>query len=916
MKKTFYILALAAITLSCAKEMETSNPTVSGEKVTVKVALAEDDATKVSLTEATDKKSMSLAWQDTDAISINGETFSIKAGFTAHEAEFEGNAPATSPYTIIYPGGKYAGIDAFNARSYASQTQDGNSSTAHLEYNAALEGVSEYLEPKFDPAWATDKGGTLKQNGVVQLRLQLPSTVTSVTSVILKASSNIFPTTNEGSTKTDRMTLALTGVTLPSNHILEAYMMFSAAGVTIADGEQLTVAVETPDKAYVRTVTLSAQNWTGGSQYTIQLKVNTENVFHIASASDLVTFQEGVNSGDFIWQKATVILDNDIDCSGISSWTPIGNGTFTPVESGTVSATWEGPAFQGVFDGQGYAILNLNMTGSPATYKPFGLFGILYKAMVKNLTLGAASGDTGALTATPQERMDAGAVAGVAYGATVQNVTNYFPMTIPTNSSPNRVAMAMVGYVYGDDASGPSVLSGLNNYGKVTAQSPSNTGNDAKSIQVAGIAGFGNSGGASVTNSISSSTNYADIEANCGRSAGILASANARTAINGCVNNGKVTNTFTNSRVGGITVILGSSSTLTDCTNNAAIEATKSGSNVGGLVCLVNHTDSFVSNSSNTGPINGTNYVGGISSRIYSGTITLCVNTGAISGSQYIGGIVGGMGNNNGWPYVNKCRSNATITATSNAASCAGGIVGQMLGGVLNTCFAKGTVVAAGYDVGGAIGQMYCSNASGATTYGRQYVYDCMAAVDVSTTRSSGSANVGGFVGRMTRNASTTDQYMALDNCIGLNNIISGSLQYAGSFAGQITAGSATHYNYVRVRNCISLVDDSHFQATATSNRGGFTGALPYGLMYYNYYVVSDNNQNIAATNTDVSNLTKSSATNLTSAAFCEEHSARATGYFLNVNSVQYKSSGWVIPAGCTYPVPKTLADLGSDYYE
>ena len=119
MKKTFYILALAAIALSCAKEMETSNPAVSGEKVTVKVALAEDDATKVAFTEAADKKSMSLAWQDTDAISINGENFTIKAGFSAHEAEFEGNAPSGSSYTIIYPG-KYADMAAFNARSYAS----------------------------------------------------------------------------------------------------------------------------------------------------------------------------------------------------------------------------------------------------------------------------------------------------------------------------------------------------------------------------------------------------------------------------------------------------------------------------------------------------------------------------------------------------------------------------------------------------------------------------------------------------------------------------------------------------------------------------------------------------------------------------------------------------------------------------
>ncbi len=918
MKKTFYILALAAIALSCAKEMETSNPAVSGEKVTVKVALAEDDATKVSFSEAADKKSMSLAWQDSDAISINGENFTIKAGFSAHEAEFEGNAPSGSSYTIIYPG-KYADMAAFNARSYASQTQTENSSTAHLEYNAALEGVSEYLEPKFDPAWAADKGGTLKQNGVVQLRLQLPDGAANPTSVSLIASRDIFPTTNEGTTLTKEMTLSLKNVTLPANRILEAYMMFSAAGVTIADGDQFTVAVVTPAATYVRDLTLSHQTWAGGGQYTLQLKNFNVHNFDINNVADLEMFRDGVNSGDILWQTVHANLTTDIDCSSITSWTPIGNGTFTPVESGTVSATWEGPAFQGVFDGQGHAIKNLNMTGSPDTYKPFGLFGILYKATVKNLTLGASSGDIGALTATPQGRMDAGAVAGVAYGATVQSVTNYFPMTIPTNSSPNRVAMAMVGYVYGDAASGPSVLSGLKNYGKVTAtQSSANTGNGMTAVQVAGIAGFGNTGDSSVINEIVSCTNYAAIDANTGRSAGVLAAANTRTNINGCVNEGNVTNTSSgNARVGGISVILGGGSTMADCENKAAIQATVSGSNVGGLVCLVNQDNCSITNSTNTGAVSGTNYVAGIAARIYGGTITMCVNTGAISGSQYVGGIVGGMGNNNGWPYVNKCRSNATITAAYSGASCAGGIVGQMLGGVLNTCFAKGSVTAAGYDVGGAIGQMYCSNASGATTYGRQYVYDCMAAVDVSTTRLSGSANVGGFVGRMTRNASTTGQYMALDNCIGLNNTVSaGSLPYVGAFAGQITAGKNTNYSYVRVRNCISLVEDSNLISTATANLGGFVGAMPYGLMAYDYYLVSDNTQTIASTNTSVSNLIKSDAATLTSAAFCSDHSARSGNYSLSVNSISYKSSGWEIPAGCTYPVPKTLAALGEDYYK
>lgn len=911
MKTRFFLLAAAAIfAFSCTEELEPASRPQTGEQVTIRVSTADGMDGKVSMTEAGDKSAMLLAWEEGDNLSINGNVFEVSNILSAHEAEFTGTAPESSPYTIIYPG-KYADATAFNARSYASQAQDGNASTADLEYNAMLSGVSDYLEPKFDPAWAEDKEGTLIQNGVIQLRLQLPAGVTTATSVTLYASRSVFPTTNAGTEKVSEQTLSLSNVSL-SNRVLEAYMMFSAAGVYFLDDDELTIAVNTPEGMFVRTLTMTAQTWTGGGQYTIQCKVSDDS-FEINDADDLQDFRDGVNSGSLLWQTRHVSLGSDIDCSSIDSWTPIGNGTFTPTEDGSVSAEWEGPAFKGIFDGRNHAIKNLVMTASPDTYVPYGLFGILYGAEVKNLTLGAESGDTGALTVTPQGRMDAGAVAGVSFGATIRNVTNYYPMTIPDNSSPNRVSLGMVGYLYGDADSGPSTLSGLKNYGKVTAtQSSANTGNGGTSVQVAGIAGFGNTGAVSVINQISGSTNYAEIDANTGRCAGVLGAANTRTAISECNNRGYVHNSFSNSRVGGLCVILGGNSSIADSHNYGNVHVSGGSGNVGGIVCLVNAATAGISGSSNEGVITGAAYTGGIAANLAAGTITQCVNLGNVTGTQYVGGIVGRQGNNTGWPYLNQCRSNATITATSSAASLAGGIAGQMLGGVLNTCFAKGAVVASGYDVGGIVGQMYCNDSS----YGRQYVYDCLAAINVSSSRASGSANLGGVVGRIVRNASHTGQYMALDNCIGLNQSITSNLQYTGAFVGQVTAGSATNYKYVRVRNNISLVEDANYSATAASNRGGFVGALPYGSMYYCYYVVATNSQNIDASYGDVSNLTQSNAATLTSAAFCTDHSTRATGYGLTVNGVTYKSTGWIIPEGCTYPVPKTLADLGEDYYK
>lgn len=924
MKLKYIILAAAAITaLSCVKEKTDNTNPQAGERVTIKVSTSEEMAGKVSLTEASDKKAMNLAWENTDKLSINGEEFSVTNIISAHEAEFEGGDPGNGPYTIIYPG-EYANAAAFNARSYASQAQSGNSSTDHLEYNAMLSGVTAYQEPKFDAAWATANGGTLVQNGVIQLRLQLPASVTAVNSITLSASAAVFPTTNAGSEKVKEQTLALNSCAPNEKHIVEAYMMFSAAGVSFTAGDKLTVAVETPTAVYFRTLPdMTAQTWNGGGQYTIQCKVQDENVFEIEDAADLEEFRNGVNSGSILWAFANVSLKNDIDCSGISSWTPIGNGTFTPTESGTVSATWTEPAFKGVFDGKNHAIKNLNMTGSPATYTPYGLFGILYKATVKDLTLGAASGDTGKLEATPAGRMDAGTVAGVAYGSTIQSVTNYYPMDIPGNSSPDRVAMGMAGYVYGDADSGPSTLVGLVNYGEVTAtQSSANATGGALSVQVAGIAGIANTGASSVKNSISSCTNNAEINANSARCAGIIAAINTRTQVSGCINNGKIHNTYSGaSRVGGITVIAGGGGSVSDCVNNAKVDASSSTANIGGIICLINGSGALTENCTNNGAVEGVcPYVGGIASRMYNGTITGCANTGDVTGTQYVGGIIGCLGNNSAWCYLKQCRSNATITATSNAASCAGGIAGQILGGVVNTCFAKGSVTAAGYDVGGIVGQMYCNQTDGNTTYGRQYVYDCLAAVDVSTTRTTGSANLGGVAGRIIRKNDqyNTGQYMAVDNCIGLNQTLSaGARNYVGAFVGQVTASVATNYTYVRVRNNISLVENAKLVCTATSYKGGFVGGMPFGTMADDYYLVDNNSQTFGGSeNTTTTNVTKSDLTTLTGDSFVAEHSARAASYQLNVGGTTYKSSGWEIPAGVSYPVPSSLVTLGEAYYK
>lgn len=596
MKLKYIILATAAITaLSCVKEKTDNTNPQAGERVTIKVSTSDEMAGKVSLTEASDKKAMNLAWENTDKLSINGKEFSVTRIISAHEAEFSGDNPGDGPYTIIYPG-NLTSADAFNARSYTEQTQSGNSSTTHLAYNAMLSGVSEYQEPKFDAAWAAAKGGSLVQNGAIQLRLQLPNNVTVANSVMLVASRAVFPTTNAGGTLAKTQKLTLNSVALPSNRILEAYMMFSAAGVVWQDDDKLTVVVETPDAVYYRVLPdMTAQTWAGGGQYTIQCKVNTENSFVINDADDLEEFRDGVNSGDFLWQTCHVSLGADIDCSGIASWTPIGNGTFN-----TTDYSVTGNSFRGTFDGGNYALLDLQINGTPAASAPYGFFGILEGATVKNLSFGAASADTGFFKVTPSGVMAAGILAGVSISSTIENITNYSPMSILENTSSDAAYFGMVGYLLGKPE-GRTHLDNVDNYGEINAHTGANTTNGGAGFQVGGVAGFSHTTNASIKNLLENCDNYGDLTTSTGRVAGILAAANSRTEFDTCINRGNITNSCANSRVGGVAVIMGTGSSMTDCSNYGQVVTTTSDGQAGGLVCLINNDNITVSGGGNHG---------------------------------------------------------------------------------------------------------------------------------------------------------------------------------------------------------------------------------------------------------------------------------------------------------------------------
>ena len=96
------------------------------------------------------------------------------------------------------------------------------------------------------------------------------------------------------------------------------------------------------------TIPMTAKSaWEGAGD--ISEPAAVDGVYQITSGSELAWLAQQVNAGVSDGTSFSAVLCNDIDL-GDEAWTPIGNGT--------------GKAYKGTFDGQGYTIRNLYVTGS------------------------------------------------------------------------------------------------------------------------------------------------------------------------------------------------------------------------------------------------------------------------------------------------------------------------------------------------------------------------------------------------------------------------------------------------------------------------------------------------------------------------------------------------------------------------
>ena len=330
----------------------------------------------------------------------------------------------------------------------------------------------------------------------------------------------------------------------------------------------------------------------------------------------------------------------------IASWIPIGNGSFVATAS---ESKVEGAAFEGTFDGQGHALLNCKMTGAlTSDNQVYGLFGILKGATVRNLVLGAESGDTGSFTVSGNGTTSTGVIAGACVDSKIEKCTSYLPMVCEGNNSANKLmTMGLVGFVYGAGTSEDTVsqLTDLTNYGALKADPGAANANGFTSTQVGGIAGFSNTSRTSTfANRFLRCINHGDMTVSTGRASGIVAAANTFTHIVECENYGDMMNTYAGSkggRLGNITCILGTQSIINGCTNHGDVVTTNSQSHAGGLLCLSNATDCEIINSANYG-----NVISDLTT--YRGTLVANINSLGKMDNNIAGG---GIGSYNGGDY-------------------------------------------------------------------------------------------------------------------------------------------------------------------------------------------------------------------------------------------------------------------------
>ena len=362
----------------------------------------------------------------------------------------------------------------------------------------------------------------------------------------------------------------------------------TAAGTTPVTDDSAPIALKAARYAIANPYDVTDMKGEGGSGE----QPETPEEVSIANAEEFAAFAARVNSGDAAAAKANVTLTADIDFSGLSTWTPVGNPTSTG--NGNNASAAQGPVFSGVFDGAGHTLKNFKYTVDISEGGTWGLFGYVYKATLKNFTVESD------VTFSASGTADVAIVAGVANSSTIENVqvTGKITSTGASVSGKRFAIGGIAGFAFSTVSGTEGVLDcNIKNCtvtATVNADGGSNLANGANGAMYGGIAGFCTNAKNDSRIRITNCVNNGTLTVKLGRCSGIAATANYGTIIKGCTNNASQFNTVANGRIGQIVCNLSVQSGVIDCQNNGDLTTTDAKTTTGGLIALMGDATSYL----------------------------------------------------------------------------------------------------------------------------------------------------------------------------------------------------------------------------------------------------------------------------------------------------------------------------------
>ena len=353
-----------------------------------------------------------------------------------------------------------------------------------------------------------------------------------------------------------------------------------------------------------------------------------------ANATQIYTAQDLSNMRNNL--AGSYILMNDIDLSGYNGnqWVPIGDN------STNANSSW----FTGTFDGQGYVIRNLRITGN--TYQYNGLFGWV-NGTIKNVGFEGTQISTSVGLSSSFYTSYNGTICGYRNGGTISNCYNTGNISSSVSGSTTYNAASYVGGIVGYGSS----VTYCYNTGNISATSSASTSRTASSYS-GGISGYSGSVSNCYNTGIISSSSTSTNSSSQAYAGGISSSAgsNSRNFNSGHIVASSYcssSNTSTcNAFAGGI---IGNGNCV-DSYNSGGVSSYSTFSSYAGGICGTGSSSiSSCYNTENASSYSLANaYAGGICgySSSTSASISNCYNSGGVSScyssnAVYAGGICG-----------------------------------------------------------------------------------------------------------------------------------------------------------------------------------------------------------------------------------------------------------------------------------